>query len=145
MRKYLVEAKSEIFDLSLFFISLLEVMSSLLSLSTICCDMKKTTTVSYFFYLLFGNFFFESLKQDRESASTLFCPFKLHFRVDGSTEEKRGTKDFQEGAFETFFLTKRRLTCLKSWVRKRPLHKHFLFRKSHRNFRYFSYFCKWHS
>ena len=89
--------------------------------------------------------FFESLKQDRESASTLFCPFKLHFRVDGSTEEKRGTKDFQEGAFETFFLTKRRMTCLKSWVRKRPLHKHFLFRKSHRNFRYFSYFCKWHS
>ena len=144
MRKYLVEAKSEIFDLSLFFTSLLEVMSSLLSLSTICCDMKKTTTVSYF-YLLFGNFFFESLKQDRESASTLFCPFKLHFRVDGSTEEKRGTKDFQEGAFETFFLTKRRMTCLKSWVRKRPLHKHFLFRKSHRNFRYFSYFCKWHS
>ena len=52
--------------------------------------------------------FFESLKQDRESASTLFCPFKLHFRVDGSTEEKRGTKDFQEGAFETFFLTKSR-------------------------------------
>ena len=106
MRKYLVEAKSEIFDLYLFFTSLLEVMSSFLSLSTICCDMKKTTTVSYFFYLLFGNFFLSPWNKIENLLLPFFVPLNYIFELMEAQKKSGGQRTFKKEPLKLSFWQK---------------------------------------